>query len=329
MVAAGMAEHYIRVWNLDGKPLESQIPGEQPAASRRMIGHTGPVYKVSFSPAIALDPNVDPETLPPTTAVWLLSCSADGSIRLWHLDTWACLVVFKGHLSAVWDVEWGPFGHYFASCGRDGTARMWTTDSIAAHRIFGGHDDSVNCVSWHPNNAYIFSASDDKSVRMWAVSNGTAVRMFTGHTGHITSIACSPSGKLLASADDAGAVLIWDLGQGKLLKRMRGHNRGGIWSLGWTAESNVIISGGVDGTVRLWDITTEGVEKGETIAKSGAGVKVDLGAQQPGPAVSKKKNKEEVVSPEQIGAFATKKTPVLKVKFTRMNLALAAGCFQG
>ena len=249
--------------------------------------------------------------------------------RLWHIESWKCVVVFKGHISPVWDVQWGPFGHYFVSGGRDGTARMWSTDTIAAHRIFAGHDDSVSCVTWHPNNAYIFSASDDKTVRMWAVSNGMSVRMFTGHTGYINSIACSPSGKLLASADDSGAILIWDLGSGRLQKRMRGHKRGGIWSLSWSAESNVVISGGMDGTVRVWDVTNDSSDKGESSTKGAAGVKVDIGTQQAGPSGSKKKAKEEIVSLEQIGAFATKKTPVKKVKFTRMNLALAAGCFEG
>lgn len=140
---------------------------------------------------------------------------------------------------------------------------------------------------------------------------------------------CSPSGKLLATADDSGTVIIWDLAPGKLLKRMRGHKKGGIWSVDWSAESTVLITGGMDGTVRLWDTAPiEAKEKGKVIVEGGAGQKIDASGQPAGVGGgSKKKVKEEVVSPDQISAFPTKKSPVLKVKFTRMNLAVASSVY--
>ncbi|ERT02791.1 hypothetical protein HMPREF1624_01093 [Sporothrix schenckii ATCC 58251] len=41
----------------------------------------------------------------------------------------------------------------------------------------------------------------------------------------------------------------------------------------------------------------------------------------------KKKGKEVTITPDQISAFATKKTPILRAEFTRMNLVVASGCF--
>ena len=41
----------------------------------------------------------------------------------------------------------------------------------------------------------------------------------------------------------------------------------------------------------------------------------------------KKKSKEVMITPDQISAFPTKKTPVMKVKFTRMNLVIVGGCY--
>ena len=331
LIAAGMAESYIRVWSLDGTALPSAMPGQQPQASRRLIGHSGPVYNVSFSPSIApADPSAAPDpTVPSTASKLLLSCSADKSVRLWSLDAWACLVVYKGHDGPVWDVTWGPFGHYFLTGGADRTARLWTTDNISYLRLFVGHDQDVDTVAFHPNSAYVFTGSSDKHVRMWAVTNGYPVRMFTGHTGNLTALACSPSGKILASADDAGTIILWDLGPGRLLKRMRGHGKGGIWSLSWSAESTVLVSGGMDGTVRVWDVAgpADGPNQGKVVGEGGAGAKIDGGGQAAGAVVGKKKGKEVVVTPDQISAFPTKKSPVYKVRFTRMNLVLASGAY--
>lgn len=96
--------------------------------SRTLFGHSGPVYSVSFSPDRTL----------------LLSCSEDATIRLWSLQIWTCLVVYKGHMLPVWDVKFSPLGYYFASCGNDRTARLWATDHYQPLRIFAGHFSDVD-----------------------------------------------------------------------------------------------------------------------------------------------------------------------------------------
>ena len=339
LIATGTADSYIRVWSLQGKPLVSTLPheqGTQAPNSRRLVGHSGPVFAVSFSPSIAPNDSVPLgySKVIPTNTQALLSCSADKTIRLWSLDSWQCLVVYKGHDGMIWDITWGPYGHYFLTGSRDRTARLWSTESIAYLRLFVGHDQDVDVVAFHPNSAYVFTGSCDKTVRMYAVTNGYPVRMFTGHTGNVISLACSPSGKILASADDAGTIILWDLAPGRLLKRMRGHGKGGIWSLSFSAESTVLVSGGADGTVRVWDVVlpAEAPEQGK-ILKEVMGAKIDAGGQNGAGVVSgaggakKKKGKEVVVTPDQISAFPTKKSPVYKVRFTGMNLVVAAGAY--
>lgn len=365
-MAAGTSESYVRVWTVDGKPLTGATSNgtagaDKLSSSRRLIGHSGPVYGVSFSPAIAQSV----EDGPTTNARYLISCSADKSVRLWSLETWSCLVVYKGHDNPVWDVTWGPFGHYFATASHDRTARLWSTDNVAPLRIFAGHDNDVDHVVFHPNGAYIFTGSSDKTVRMWDVSRGNPVRLFTGHTGNITALSCAPNGRTLASADDQGSIILWELGLGRRIKRMRGHAKGGIWSLAWSAESTVLVSGGADCVLRVWDslqttsestgvlsaglassgtastptangknlpdgnngvIKTEGIP---TTAGPGGGGNAPIASAAAGAGGGKrgKGAKEVVVSADQISAFPTKKSPIYQVYFTRMNLVLAGGAY--
>lgn len=352
LAAAGFSESYIRVWTMDGRALGPAVNGQQ-QNSQRLIGHAGPVYSVAFAPS-SDKPTPDSAD---TDTKWLLSCSADSTIRLWNLDVFSCVVVYKGHVGPVWSVSWGPFGHYFASAGHDKTARVWLTDRIRQVRLLAGHDDDVDVVAWHPNSSYVFTASCDKTVRMWALNNGNPVRMFTGHTSTITALACSRNGKILASADDTGVILLWDLGPGRLLKKTRGHGKGGIWSLSWSAESTVLVSGGADGTVRAWDVTGPAKEATPAAKSDGTGTtagKVDgansaggggtsapssnlnltsgtaagaPGVGAGGGGVHKKRGKDAVVTSDQISAFLTKQSPVYATKFTNMNLVLAGGAY--
>ena len=59
---------------------------------------------------------------------------------------------------------------------------------------------------------------------------------------------------------------------------MRGHGKGGVWSLSWSVESSVLVSGGADMTVRVWDVMqkpgasgSDGAVKAEA-SGTGAGV---------------------------------------------------------
>lgn len=52
--------------------------------------------------------------------------------------------MYKGHVFAVWDVRFSPYGYYFASGGHDRTGRLWATDHHQPLRIFAGHFSDVD-----------------------------------------------------------------------------------------------------------------------------------------------------------------------------------------
>lgn len=355
-VAIGTELSYLQIFRTDYRKIPCEMTDE-PLPSFKLIGHSAPVYGLSFSPAAQNSTINDETSEAETRSQWLLSCSADKTIRLWYLATMHCMVIYKGHMAPVWDIKWGPFGTYFLSGGNDNLARLWATEKISSIRLFVGHDDDVTCVGWHPNSAYIFTGSDDKTIRMWSITNGNAVRLFTGHTESINVIECSPDGKLLASGDQTGIIIVWNLANGTLQKVLRGHEAdGGVWSLTWSAESNMLVSGGADGTIRIWDVAlykkklaNESDGSASAIVNGKAGEESSAAAISA--ALSKQKKDTEAgmpkesgansgskigvvgigkvgrISQDQIGCFPTKKTPVYKVKFTRGNIVMAAGCF--
>lgn len=379
LVAYGSMDSYIRVWSVDGKALKSKLIGDADKTNnRKLVGHSGPVYGLSFSDAVAgfkHNPFDERQVPLETDSKLLLSSSADGTVRLWSLDVWSCLCVYKSHTGPVFRVLWGPHGHYFLTAGWDKTARIFTQDHASAQRLLVGHNTSISAIAWHSNGTYVFSASDetDKTIRMWSVIKGDCVRVFTGHTDYISALECAPNGRILASADAGGNIFIWDIEKGTRIKRCRGHAKGGIPSLSFSAESTVLVSGGLDGTVRLWDASlrkdtsktpaliggvasataTSGAGATSDAAGNAAGDSVTVGgahdrsitvgghSAQPSTATAtgtsatgggggtgkKKGSKEVMITPDQISAFATKKTPVLRVEFTRMNLVVSGGCF--
>ncbi|KAB1204692.1 Transcription initiation factor TFIID subunit 5 [Morella rubra] len=202
-------------------------------------GHSGPVYSATFSPL----------------GDFVLSSSADSTIRLWSTKLDANLVCYKGHNYPVWDVQFSPLGHYFASASHDRTARIWSMDRIQPLRILAGHLSDVDCVQWHANCNYIATGSSDKTVRLWDVQSGECVRIFIGHRSMVLCLAMSPDGRYMASGDEDGAIMMWDLSSGRCVTPLMGHTSC-VWTLAFSCEGSLLASGSADCTVKLWDVNT-------------------------------------------------------------------------
>ena len=52
-------------------------------------------------------------------------------------------------------------------------------------------------------------------------------------------------------------INLWDLGSGKRIKKMIGH-KASIYSLAFSAESSLLVSGSADWTMRCWDVKGAG-----------------------------------------------------------------------
>ncbi|SCV03106.1 LAME_0H07756g1_1 [Lachancea meyersii CBS 8951] len=314
LASAGFQDSIIKVWSLDGTPLQNKLPSKQNerANNATLVGHSGTVYSTSFSPDNR----------------YLLSASEDKTARLWSTDTFTSLVSYKGHNHPIWDVSFSPLGHYFATASHDQTARLWSCDHIYPLRIFAGHLNDVDTVSFHPNGTYVFTGSSDKTCRMWDIGTGDSVRLFLGHTAPVISTAVSPDGRWLSTGSEDGIINVWDIGTGKRLKQMRGHGKNAIYSLSYSKEGNILMSGGADHSVRVWDVKKSTAEPGAEPEQPFTNYSGDVTTSVNQDIKEYGRRRTIVPTSDLVASFYTKKTPVYKVKFTRSNLVLAGGAFR-
>lgn len=311
IIAIGFSNSTIRIWALTPNKLNQlkagheleELDKEAEDISKRMIddekssdkktlcGHSGPVYGVSFSPCRS----------------FLLSCSEDSTIRLWSLQTWTNICVYRSHCHPVWDVKFCPHGYYFASCSYDRTARIWATEYHQPLRIFVGHSDDVDLVEFHPSSNYLATGSSDKTIRIWDIIEGSHTKTLEGHNARITCLTFSNDGKFLVSAGADKRMIVWDHNFGHKLADL-GLDTNAINTMSFSRCGVILSSGTLDDRVHVWDFLRL-LDEMDTDDLSICST----------PRVFRN------VMPILLASYRTKSTSVLNLSFTRRNILLASG----
>jgi WD40 repeat protein len=170
----------------------------------------------------------------------------DGDVRLFELKSGKQLQVLE-HRAHVLDVAFDPSGARIATAGADGVARIWSNGVVV--RELKGHTDDVTSVAFGPGGRFVVTTSRDHDVRLWDAGSGELVRLIKAHYAVVSDAAFSADSRWIATAGPAKAGLFTTGGVG--LPFLRGHD-GRLTSVAFAPTGHRIVTGGVDGTVRLY-----------------------------------------------------------------------------
>ncbi|WP_345577998.1 WD40 repeat domain-containing protein [Nonomuraea rosea] len=154
----------------------------------------------------------------------------------------------------------------------DGEVRLW--DAVTGSPIgepLRGHTGAVRSVAIGEvdGRVIVVSAGDDGTIRLWDPATGTPVdEPLRGHTGAVQSVAIGriDGRAVIVSGGADNKVRVWDAVTGSPIGPLRGHltaeksfhhNTVKSVAVGQVEDRAVIVSGGGDGVVRMWDTTAD------------------------------------------------------------------------
>src|SRR5262249_43992040 len=109
----------------------------------------------------------------------------------------------------------------------------------------------ISTVAWSPDGTLIALATEEGLVLVWRVADSDLLWRLE-LAGGVNSLFWRPNGEQLgngAADGGKGGLFIWDVRQGAPMRRLEGHS-GFIWGIDWSAEHDLLVSAGADGTVR-------------------------------------------------------------------------------
>lgn len=169
----------------------------------------------------------------------MASCSMDGTVKLWNLESEDPIADVEGHApNRVSKVEFHPSGRFLATCVYDHSWRLWDLEQAVEVLHQEGHSKPVHNIAFHCDGSvavtgsvifYIcitiflifnlthkpvfltFCRGMDSFARVWDLRTGRCIMFMEGHLKGVLGIDISPNGYHIVTGSEDNTCKIWDL----------------------------------------------------------------------------------------------------------------------
>ncbi len=209
---------------------------------KTVFRHTGGNAYVNWSVAFSPDGTL------------LASGSANGTIKMWNVNTRKEVATLEGHTGRVLSLDFSPDGSMLASGSLDRTVRLWHVATGAHSATLEGHSDGILSVAFVPDGTLV-SKSNGGGVKLWNVTTRSEISSFD--TDAAGSVAVSPDGASLASRHPHGyGFKLWNIATGMETGTYQ-HMRDYPWATFAFSPDGAILAVADNGLIEIWNVSTK------------------------------------------------------------------------
>jgi WD40 repeat protein len=179
-----------------------------------------------------------------------ISCSSDGTARVWDLEIGDCMLQISGHAGPITSMAITGDGSLLVTSSEDGTMRAYELEKGQCLRVLAGHDGPVTAMAIDPFGRFIVSGGQDKTLRFWDLASARVLKMLNFPYPVVAITLSTCNGLLLLGMED-GCVHLMDATTGVLVSKMEGHS-GKVTALEFLQDTRQCISASEDGTIKIW-----------------------------------------------------------------------------
>ncbi|MBQ6307469.1 MAG: TIR domain-containing protein [Bacteroidales bacterium] len=190
---------------------------------------------------------------------FVLSASADGTIKIWNIHTGACKQTLQHNTQQNVSVRCARFSKddkYVVSALSSNSIMIWDVSSGRCLDTLRGHSNQVWYAVFNVEGNQIASASVDRTIKIWDVDKDSCLATLIGHKMQVNSVEYNPADQTrLVSASMDNTIKLWDLNTDSCLRTMIGHT-GYVNYAVFSPDGKHIASASSDSTIRIWDSNT-------------------------------------------------------------------------
>lgn len=206
----------------------------------------------------------------------LATASLDARARLWNLRTSEVDLWLRDPASGLVSVKFLPGNVGIATLGPSSGIKLWARAAEQPRETIFNKESHWTVMAPSPDGTLIASGGHDRRVHLWNASTGASVAELKlgverePTLSPIVALAVCNDGQRMATAHEDGGLLVRQIRTNQVLRdfdALRAGNtpdassHGSVKAMTFTQTGNEIISGGRDGDVRVWDISSGGVSR--------------------------------------------------------------------
>lgn len=183
----------------------------------------------------------------------LASGDKQGVIRVYDMGTKELKYRIEAHKKAILDVAFSPDKEILFSGSRDNFIRTFNANTGTPIMTFEKANNNIRSLTFSPDGKYIICATSSlmKGIVYFDMNTGKFVKEVK--SPNTESIAISPDEQFIASANLSSKVVLWNLLDSTQFE-LFGHTKY-VFDVGFSPGGRILISGGDDQTIRIWDVT--------------------------------------------------------------------------
>lgn len=120
-----------------------------------------------------------------------------------------------------------------------------------------GHKYSVTCVRFSPTSPILATASVDGHTILWDIKSGKAIHTLVQASGlGVRVVSFTKDGSMLITAGEGGTLCLWAIlpHTTSLIRAINGHDDESIQGAAFSPDSQLLVTGDVTGSYRVWSI---------------------------------------------------------------------------
>lgn len=177
-----------------------------------------------------------------------------------------------GHGDILFSARFNTIGDKTVTACKNGDVIIWNSNTGKIIRKLEGHKREVYHAEFSYNERYVISASEDSTSKVWSVDDGKLIYDFK-HGSRVTYATFGRNNNLIATSTTEGFVRIFDMKDGKLIKIFRpdsinSANNNRINNVAFTKDGKSLITGGINGFVKFWDLANVRNQNNLTLIKT-------------------------------------------------------------
>jgi WD40 repeat protein/serine/threonine protein kinase len=238
--------------------------------------HTATIWDTSSQPLLVLHHEADVYAAEISAdGKKILTASGDHTLRLWDATTGEPIGLPMRHDRSVWQMKFSPDGSLILSVLGDGTVRLWdaaTARARGAPLLVGQTTtEAGGYADFSPDGTRVGAAINDAKSRvgvlqLWDVRTGMPIGLPMSHFADVNDWRFSPDGTRIATvsmehsdsmpSSQPPAIRLWNAHTGAPLSEPVTFDQDERPSLQFNPAGTRLLTPSVDGTARLWDVST-------------------------------------------------------------------------